>query len=179
MLCNLAACCIQLKVITNVVPFPPPTDMWVLSQEWGKVIKFCEQCLLLRPQCARALVRRGTAYLHVGEFDKSLQDLRPGEELTNDLAEKGRVKILIGRASRARMEQSRAVARRKKAIQSAFAEGGVDDRSSKVPSSARRRKATNLPTATPSLGITVLQYLIAVVVVLLAGGVFYLLLEYV
>lgn len=48
-LTNLAACCIQL-------------------QQWGKAIQFCEQALVLRPQCAKALMRMGIAYLQIGEF---------------------------------------------------------------------------------------------------------------
>ena len=39
-LCNMAACCIQLKA-------------------WSKAILFCNQALQLRPNCAKAWMRKG------------------------------------------------------------------------------------------------------------------------
>jgi hypothetical protein len=39
-LCNMAACCIQLKA-------------------WGKVVMFCNQALDLRQRCPKALMRKG------------------------------------------------------------------------------------------------------------------------
>jgi hypothetical protein len=39
-LCNMAACCMQLK-------------------EWAKAAMFCDQALQLRPQCIKALMRKG------------------------------------------------------------------------------------------------------------------------
>ena len=53
-LCNLSACCIELK-------------------EWKKAISFSEQALLLRPSCYKAFIRRGIGYLHIGDYELSLE----------------------------------------------------------------------------------------------------------
>lgn len=52
-LCNLAACCIELK-------------------EWRKTISFSEQALILRPTCNKALLRKGIGYLNTGDYKLSL-----------------------------------------------------------------------------------------------------------
>ena len=52
-LCNLAACCIELK-------------------EWRKTISFSEQALILRPTCNKALLRKGIGCLNIGEYKISL-----------------------------------------------------------------------------------------------------------
>ena len=52
-LCNLAACCIELK-------------------EWRKTISFSEQALILRPTCSKALLRKGIGCLNTGDYKLSL-----------------------------------------------------------------------------------------------------------
>ena len=52
-LCNLAACCIELK-------------------EWRKTISFSEQALILRPTCYKALLRKGIGCLNTGDYKLSL-----------------------------------------------------------------------------------------------------------
>jgi tetratricopeptide (TPR) repeat protein len=52
-LCNLAACCIQLG-------------------EWSKAASFGEQATLLRPHCSKAQLRMGLGLLRMGEFDLAL-----------------------------------------------------------------------------------------------------------
>ena len=56
-LCNLAACCIQIE-------------------EWGKAISFAQQALLLRPKCTKALMRQGVGFLKAGEFELALDSLK-------------------------------------------------------------------------------------------------------
>eukprot|EP01035_Chromulina_nebulosa_P031046 gene31046-41349_t len=51
--CNLAACSIELK-------------------EWRKVVNFCDQALDLRPYCSKALYRKGIALLEVGDYDAAV-----------------------------------------------------------------------------------------------------------
>jgi len=60
-LCNLAACCIELK-------------------EWRKTISFSEQALLLRPSCYRALLRKGIGYLNLGEYKLSIDSFTAVDE---------------------------------------------------------------------------------------------------
>ena len=52
-LCNLAACCIQVK-------------------EWGKAVSFAEQAVLLRPQCYKAILRKGIGLMHLGEHELAM-----------------------------------------------------------------------------------------------------------
>lgn len=52
-LCNLSACCIQLK-------------------EWKKAYLFSEQALKLRPQCRKAKYRQGISSMNMGEYDESI-----------------------------------------------------------------------------------------------------------
>jgi tetratricopeptide (TPR) repeat protein len=52
-LCNLSACCIQLK-------------------EWKKAYLFSEQALKLRPLCRKAKYRQGISSMNMGEYDESI-----------------------------------------------------------------------------------------------------------
>mmetsp|Transcript_20352 Transcript_20352/g.45272 ORF Transcript_20352/g.45272 Transcript_20352/m.45272 type:complete len:349 (+) Transcript_20352:91-1137(+) len=52
-LCNLAACCLQLG-------------------QWSKAASFGEQATLLRPHCSKAQLRMGLGLLRMGEFDLAL-----------------------------------------------------------------------------------------------------------
>jgi tetratricopeptide (TPR) repeat protein len=52
-LCNLAACCIQVE-------------------EWGKAVSFGDQAVLLRPQCSKAHLRKGIGLMHLGEHELAL-----------------------------------------------------------------------------------------------------------
>jgi hypothetical protein len=128
-------------------------------------------------------VRRGTAFLQIGEYDRSLSDLIEGEKLTEDLAEKGRIKILISKAEKCVAEQERALERRRKAMQSAFKEGTGDERVAATAVSKKKKSATPMTdvatTKQSNLGITIAQYSIALIMVVVACGAFYLILEYI
>jgi tetratricopeptide (TPR) repeat protein len=52
-LCNLAACCLQVE-------------------EWGKAVSFGDQAVLLRPQCSKAHMRKGIGLMHLGEHELAL-----------------------------------------------------------------------------------------------------------
>lgn len=56
-LCNMAACCIQLK-------------------HWEKAAKFAEQAIKLRSNCSKALMRQGVAFFYLGEFKLSISTLK-------------------------------------------------------------------------------------------------------
>lgn len=56
-LCNLAACCIQVE-------------------EWGKAVSFADQAILLRPTCKKAHFRKGIGLIHLGEYELALSCLR-------------------------------------------------------------------------------------------------------
>lgn len=56
-LCNLAACCIQL-------------------QQWSKAVLFCQQALELRPNAIKALYRQGIAYVNVGEYQLAMKNFQ-------------------------------------------------------------------------------------------------------
>lgn len=56
-LCNLAACCIQL-------------------QQWPKAVLFCQQALELRPNAIKALYRQGIAYVNVGEYQLAMKNFQ-------------------------------------------------------------------------------------------------------
>jgi tetratricopeptide (TPR) repeat protein len=42
-----------------------------LSKEWRKAIAICDQILLLRPKCIKALMRSGIAYSRIGDLDEA------------------------------------------------------------------------------------------------------------
>ena len=59
-LCNLAACSIQVK-------------------EWGKAVSFGEQAVLLRPNCCKAHLRKGIGLMHLGEHELALASFAKAE----------------------------------------------------------------------------------------------------
>lgn len=70
-LCNLAACCIQVE-------------------EWGKAVSFADQAILLRPKCNKAYFRKGIGFIHLGEYElalnafKAIDVQRVGEDSRSD-----------------------------------------------------------------------------------------------
>jgi tetratricopeptide (TPR) repeat protein len=64
-LCNLAACCIELK-------------------EFAKALKFSDSAIELRPRCGKALMRRGMALVHIGEYVKGLQALQSALDVKDE-----------------------------------------------------------------------------------------------
>lgn len=54
---NMAACCLQIN-------------------EYVKVVKFCEQILLLRPNNFKASLRKGMGFYYLKEYDLSLESLK-------------------------------------------------------------------------------------------------------
>ncbi len=64
-LCNLAACCIELK-------------------EFAKALKFSDSAIELRPRCGKALMRRGMALVHIGEYIKGIQALQSALDVKDE-----------------------------------------------------------------------------------------------
>ena len=67
-LCNLAACCIQIK-------------------SFAKAMKFADAALELRPRCGKALMRRGMALVHAGENKKAIHALQVALEVVDGVIE--------------------------------------------------------------------------------------------
>jgi tetratricopeptide (TPR) repeat protein len=61
-LCNLAACAIQLK-------------------QWPKAVQLCQQAIQLRPDCVKALYRQGLALVQAGEFERAMLCLEESSRL--------------------------------------------------------------------------------------------------
>ena len=64
-LCNLAACCLQLK-------------------QYRKALKFADTALELRPRCGKAIMRRGMSLVHLGENEKAVASLEVALSLSKD-----------------------------------------------------------------------------------------------
>ena len=64
-LCNLAACCIQ-------------------TRDFSKALKFADSALELRPNCGKALMRRGMSLTYVGEYEKGIASLQAASLITED-----------------------------------------------------------------------------------------------
>lgn len=117
-LCNLSACCIQLK-------------------EWGKAIKFCEEALKLRPRCVKAIIRYGKAQLQLGEYSRAIESLSRGESIINDDTNQEyngdlqQIQQLLKQANVGLEKEKRADIRRKNALMKAFRQ---------VPSNAKAKK---------------------------------------
>jgi len=73
-LCNLAACCVELE-------------------QWQKVILFADQALKLRPTCRKAKYRQGIGYMNIGEFDKAIDVF---EELSSESQQRWNSEVLHG-----------------------------------------------------------------------------------
>lgn len=69
-LCNLAACCIQVE-------------------EWGKAVSFADQAILLRPLCQKAHFRKGIGFTHLGEYEMALNSFKAitSSSLSGDVVE--------------------------------------------------------------------------------------------
>lgn len=73
---NMAACCLQIN-------------------EYVKVVKFCEQILLLRPNNFKASLRKGMGFYYLKEYDLSLESLKHAQFIftesmeTNESKNKG------------------------------------------------------------------------------------------
>jgi len=111
-LCNLAACCIELK-------------------EFGKALQFTEQALKLRPECGKALMRRGMSQLHKGEFKRAMADLNRALEITGEenpasqvlpvsAMDRQRIPILLHKAQMGLEAEAKAVARQKRNLEKHF-----------------------------------------------------------
>ncbi len=67
-LSNLAACSIQL-------------------QQWKKAEKFCQQAIDLRPNCAKAYMRKGIALFNLGDYNDAKQALLTARNVSNSSKE--------------------------------------------------------------------------------------------
>jgi len=120
-LSNLAACCIQKK-------------------EFSKALQFTDQALKLRPNCGKALMRRGMAHLHFGEFKKAALDLNRALEITSEShkdavlvvneADRQRIPILLHKVQQGMESEAKAVAKQKRSLEKHFkrraSEGAAD-----------------------------------------------------
>jgi len=108
-LCNLAACCIQLK-------------------EYSKSLQFSNQALKLRPNCGKALMRRGMSLLHNGEFQMAIVDLERALEISDPdnvvlpitEADRQRIPILIHKAQQGLESEAKSLARQKRSLEKHF-----------------------------------------------------------
>lgn len=129
LLCNMSACCVQLK-------------------DWGKVVRFCEQCLQLRPKCVKALSRRGLARVHLGEYVTAQSDILNALEFLpeDEAVERERIKAILMKAKKGVSEQNKALEKRKASMRKAFAskDGGIGDKRVKTPPKVKLRKQSNV-----------------------------------
>ena len=124
-LCNLAACCIQLR-------------------NFSKAVKFADSALDFRPNCGKALMRRGISFVQIGEFDQGIQDLerclliRTEEEASTDESQmssgdvkmkhcmplsendKLRIPILMNKARTGKQREAKQMAKRNENLQKVF-----------------------------------------------------------
>jgi tetratricopeptide (TPR) repeat protein len=84
------------------------------------VIKFCDQSLILRPSCFKALLRRGMANIHLGEYEKAILDIEKSIQFSESEADRGRAKIFLSKAENGLIQQGKALERRKRALQNVF-----------------------------------------------------------
>lgn len=112
-LCNLAACCVEL-------------------QQWAKVALFVDQILQLRPLCRKAHYRHGIALLNLNEyslsikaFETALESLPASSTAVSECmplndSERQKVKHYLQKAIDARKKELVALDKRKSALQKAF-----------------------------------------------------------
>lgn len=119
------------------------------------MVRFCEQCLQLRPTCTKALSRRGLARVQLGEYTAALSDILHALDLipADDVAERERVKIIMLKAKRGLQEQNKSLEKRKASMQKAFADkdGGIGDSRVKPAKSVVKQR---LPVQAESIKIT-------------------------
>jgi tetratricopeptide (TPR) repeat protein len=104
-LCNLAACCIQLE-------------------EWNKAHEFCNQALALRPDTVRALIRRATILLHKCHFLDAKRDLTRAWELGNE-TDRSKISPLLRKAMEGHRRDCEATIKQKENLKKAFVETKV------------------------------------------------------
>lgn len=124
-LCNLSACCIQIR-------------------DFSKALKFADSALELRPNCGKALMRRGMSLTYVGEYSAGVSALRKaalvttadqGEEATArgvakrtmpvSESDRQRIPILIERAEKCLERERRDDLRRREKMQQVFGGKGL------------------------------------------------------
>lgn len=122
-LCNMAACCLRLN-------------------EWGKCVRFCDQALALRPKCAKALMRKGIAFVNIGEYEMAISFLRSSLDncesspdspdqcnlnkcnMLNE-SDKQRVEIFLIKASKGRKLERKSLQSQKKSLEKGFASSKI------------------------------------------------------
>ena len=113
-------------------------------KDWGKAVRFCDQCLQLRPKCAKALARRGLARVYLGNYMKAQNDILEAlDVVTNDdVVERERLKGILTKAKKGISDQNKALEKRKESFQKAFAskEGGIGDERVKEKYKNKKRK---------------------------------------
>jgi len=122
-LCNLSACCIQIK-------------------DFAKGLKFADQALELRPNCGKALMRRGMCLLQHGEFTRAIECLEASTKITIESAKEQegkeavdkklkhlmpvsdsdikRIPILLDKANKSLEAENRCLAKRKQNLMKHF-----------------------------------------------------------
>jgi tetratricopeptide (TPR) repeat protein len=109
-LCNLAACCVQI-------------------QAWNKAIMFADQALQLQPNCRKAAYRQGVGYVHVHEYSAALKSfanaLESGGTMPLSETEKFKLTGYHHKALEGYKQEQQALAKQKAALQKAFASTSI------------------------------------------------------
>jgi tetratricopeptide (TPR) repeat protein len=109
-LCNMAACCLNLK-------------------QFSKVIQFCDQALLHRPNCLKAKIRKGKGLLHLQEYTSAISQLIEVKEtlertdhIRTEQSQQSLSEInqLLDRATSARNREAQRYKEQKMALKKAF-----------------------------------------------------------
>jgi hypothetical protein len=98
----------------------------------------------LRPECVKALSRRGLARVQLGEYTQGESDVNKALELLpeDEVAERERIKIILMKAKKGLNEQKKSLEKRKKSMQKGFAakDGGIGDSRVKPDPKPKRPK---------------------------------------
>lgn len=139
------------------------------------MIRFCEQCLQLRPQCIKALSRRGLARIQLGDYSDGEGDVKLALSLLpeDDTIEQERLKVILMKAKKGLHDQTKALDKRKVSIQKAFAakEGGIGDIRVKSDSRLKKSKHTQPQSQPPSCNV--IPIYVSLLVVCVGIGVAY------
>lgn len=82
------------------------------------------------------MLRRGIAFFYVGEYKKALENLNRANELPEENNDKEKVQQYILKAEKGLQEQTKALLKRKKALQTAFNSSSSSSLSSSTSSSS-------------------------------------------
>jgi tetratricopeptide (TPR) repeat protein len=146
-------------------------------QEWRKAIAICEQALLLRPRCLKALTRAGLAYVQVGELDKAEVVLKEALDIALTSAElkstnttenseqaAGKVQALLDDIARRRAASEVAAKKQRRAMATVFGRSSESAASTSCAPSCT--VSANDGVIVPYFGVRVYYFYIVSVIVL-------------